>query len=303
MTGPILPPDLAALRRLTLLSVALVVATACGSSDRAVTDSAGSAQPSAIVAGADTSVTDPYDDAPEAAESGEEEEVEEPKNTANLTSFRGQLSKDARDYESDVKGFHDVVSGKGWHGWRRNRLCKGHANCENGAKSGKLVVQAIHDAHKVPVALPAGNKGVVIGRLMNVGDYRDSTLDVPPKAAGRKPDEYYFIVQPGTTDKAVLMVARLTFGADDKPTSLDVDSAPDGFVKCGHTKTPKVRGTADFKVCPPTRSNGGGKGGSASAPMRLADAADALAWFSCDDGCCTAQWPPSANRLFASVGR
>lgn len=285
--------------RLLLPVAATTALLACGSGDGASADSAGAERVAASLP-ADTTPPDPYDDTPAPADPGEAPDDENPDDPKELATFRGQLLKPAKDYEKDVAGFHAIVKGKGWSGWRRNRRCKGAPECANNAERTQLVVQAIHDAHKVPVALPAGNKGVVVGRVRNVGSFTDATLDIPPNV-GLTRDEYYFIVEPGTATVAALKVARLTIGADGAPLGLEVKSAPNGYVVCGHTKKEKKRGTADFKQCPNAHPPAGTAGPGTADPARRLTDADALAWFSCDDGCCSAQWPPESSALFQQV--
>jgi hypothetical protein len=208
--------------------------------------------------------------------------------------YTGQLTSDVTTYQNGdgPSLFYSLMQGKGWHGWKRNRRCEGTPACLAQTAQTQLIVEAIHDAHKVPVKLDDDIPGVVIGRVMNVGTEQDYTLHLPPAKPQRRPDQVYFVVSHGTDDVARLQVATLTFGADGDPASLTVVDAPRGFTNCWHKKIKRDKGMGDFRSC---NAPGGAvrhDGDSDEERTEMLNADIAMAWFSCDLGCCSAQWPP-----------
>jgi hypothetical protein len=212
--------------------------------------------------------------------------------------FRGELPLGLDYYQNRGAEFYTRVRGQGWHGFRRQRRCAHDAACA-GVARGFMVVQAIEDAHKVPVALDPAIRAVVIGRVMNVGMYDDSILPVP-RPSGSYPDQYYFVIQPGTAERAVLRIARVRFGPTGSPLPhLDIVNAPNGYVRCNHSPDPsRTVGLADFISCDDAGSIHHGASPppglqwASSASPPIIDTSLAMAWFSCVDGCCSAQWPP-----------
>lgn len=209
--------------------------------------------------------------------------------STHFGQFRGQLDRDVTGYQSDPAAFYKLMKGQGWHGRLRNRKCGG-PKCTGSVTQTKLIIQAIEDAHTVPVGLPTGNPGVVIGRVMNVGDARDGTLPIDEKPLLRPTDQYYFVVRPGTPDLARLQIAHLAFDLSGRPASLIVKDAT-GFAQCHKYTHPLKQAKADFRDCnrhEEQQRDGGEDDALAPTPLAF----DAMAWFSCDLGCCTAQWPP-----------
>jgi hypothetical protein len=147
---------------------------------------------------------------------------------------------------------------------------------------------------------------VIIGRVINKGLYTDSATQFPSDFAQTAPStsfywtEYYWIHVPpqeaGTGQKdgfASLEILALRFDqSSGHVSSLDVFSPvqiqkPGKFFVCDDTHPQPTQAVADFQPCP-HRGND-----LAHTMWQPTDATlEAGAWFSCLDGCCSAQVPP-----------
>jgi hypothetical protein len=127
---------------------------------------------------------------------------------------------------------------------------------------------------------------VVIGRMMNRGKYEDATTHTP---GGQKwPDHYYFVIRKVDNATATLKVAILSFEqtGQHRPTALVVKKGEELYHACDPAGHAPGAAEGDFKNCTRRATN------DPNGDLAKATTIDAFAWFSCAEGCCTAQYPP-----------
>lgn len=222
-------------------------------------------------------------------EESNDQQTDPDQGTSPLPAGTLPNGKHIEDYKNDASHFWIFAKGKGWNGWKRQRKCKENAACDNDALATKMHIQAIRDANTVRIkALPAN--GVVIGRMMNVGAYKDKTTETP--GGQTVPDQYYYIIEKVDDVTATLKVAILSFeqraGRHIPTGPLVIKTAKYAYHPCG-SDLPSAVAVGDFKNC--LRVAGTATSGP-EAEMEKATTADAFAWFSCAEGCCSAQYPP-----------
>lgn len=205
--------------------------------------------------------------------------------------FMGALTKPIEKYTGPE--LMSQLSKATWFGWERNRRCHSTLNCGS-VHRGRMYAQAIGDANVFPVngTPAAGEFGVVIGRISNIGSHTDATTGLPGNQ--KNPDVYYYIVERSDQTAPTIKLARITYEKD--PTvadaEIELDTALAGIIPCKDTNVhvPRPRPLGDFSTCamgsPPETVRESAK------VSRLMDAADATPWFSCAEGCCTVQGPP-----------
>lgn len=232
-------------------------------------------------------------------------------NTANevpRAQFVGRLRRPLDDYRTRGRAFDSLVRDKPWYGRRRARPC---IDCPPGAVTA-MRIQAISNAHRDPLSkLP--RHGVVVGRMVNDGQYIDAGTGIRP-GTGSRPDEYYVVIKErarakgrGRATVASLWIARLSFDASGAPLQdMRITRAKGLYVKCPpHGDPVPLRPDGDFRNCPAGKRAGAAPASEAHRTglglLHLVgegtpgQATAASAWFSCDGGCCTAQWPPDAD--------
>lgn len=224
----------------------------------------------------------------------------------NNKKFLGELLNDDLS-QYTAKSFIRELDGPRWLGWDWSRKCVNTRKCDAGELDGRMRMQAIADANHVPASGPLGTTHrVVVARMMNVGNETDLTTGIPHRL---RADEYYLIFH-RLADRTVLELAivkrnQLT-GAYNKINFYGTD--PDALNWCAHP--PREHALGSFASCktqelPDNEDDDTDidEGVTASSTVRGHvgqshpliggdDELDANAWFSCNDGCCTAQVPP-----------
>jgi len=201
----------------------------------------------------------------------------------------GALPKSIEYYKTNGVEFYDHFQGMPWHGHKRMRKCKG---CAPGAMT-KVRIQALSNQQKQPLTgfAPSQSNGVVVGRVRNVGDETDSVTEIPPTNGGKTDEYYYIITDKGDPKAARLWVAHLQFEGFwpfyRPKQAMEIKEAQYGFLKCHDVTYSGKKSDGDFLGCPGNK---------------LVDPTDAIAWFSCDGGCCSAQWPPSVTGIIPGQG-
>jgi len=218
--------------------------------------------------------------------------------------FVGQLRKPLSYYEYNGGEFWRLVKDKPWHGHDRERSCRG---CTAG-ESSRMRIEAMSNVDQDPLTgLPLF--GVVVGRVINIGNTTDQRTAIPPGPAGHPDHLYYIITDAGSAGYAALWSARVQFDANGTPRRhVQIGRAPVDFVKCPHHAEPaRITSEGDFRACPGPMT--GTRATSLDAKLTFVGLSNAvardrlslddqLAWFSCDGGCCTAQWPPKSDSTY-----
>jgi hypothetical protein len=200
-------------------------------------------------------------------------------------AFRGSLPKPTSYYEHRADEFVKFAESSSYLGYDRQRKCKGAAACANGKAAGWMRIMGIQDSYKVPAVGEAGN-GVIVGRMANVGLYDDETTGVPK--SGNFWNWYYFVIVQTSATSAEIQIGTVSYDQSNGQVLPNMKFVTAAAMYAACPNHPKLKyGIGDFKDC----SHGLVRQTSMNAAAR-ADSRDAFAWFSCADGCCTAQWPP-----------
>jgi len=188
-------------------------------------------------------------------------------------------------YGKDEKGaleFRKFAQHLIWKSNERERKCGKNNKC-NGEALARMQIDAPEGVKDVDFTTVKPNEQVLVGRLENVGEEEDYVYDgvLPPN----KHTSGYVVLVGDANGKVTPWLAIYTY--QGHKTKLDLRSG-------GPFKVPCVQGdvhpwpvdSADFKPC--TRSGAQAQGDTISPR----DYTEALAWFSCTEGCCGSSFPP-----------
>lgn len=190
------------------------------------------------------------------------------------------LSKPLSYYTKDqytAAEFWYIANSRKWNGQVRYRKCHDENKCDHQPKA-KMWVGAADGAasDSFTVARPLTIR--FVGKLENQGNEEDVIYHdvIPPKA------EAYFMLE-SLTGKVAPKLAVYT-KVNGIP-HLEIHDTEKQFRKCDDYHENGDEG--DFKPCPNTHPRL-----RVDDPIRVRDATDAYAWFSCAEGCCGASFPP-----------
>jgi hypothetical protein len=190
------------------------------------------------------------------------------------------LTKPLSEYTRDqytAAEFWYIANSRNWKGHTRTRKCHDENKCGQQPKAKMWVGAAEATASdSFTVARPLTIR--FVGKLENQGDEEDVVYHdlIPPKA------EAYVILE-SVTGKVAVKLAVYT-KVNGIP-HLEIHSTEKQFRKCDDYHDNGDEG--DFKPCPNLHPRL-----AADDPIRVRDATDSYAWFSCAEGCCGASFPP-----------
>lgn len=215
----------------------------------------------------------------------------EPPSTTRRGPYAGSLDQPLQYYtvsDNSHDGpteFLHIVRSMGWNGYDRSRKCKGGEGCGNDALTW-MRVQASEDANAIPFTRIPADQRVVVGRLENIGLYHDIWYsDLPrPQDNNGLTAEGYFVIEGSKTGGSPTL-AILQFQNVSGTWKWTLTTYPDPTASFKTCDKRKHNAYGDFKPkCKFTRAELG-------ARYSVADASDALAWFSCLEGCCGSSFP------------
>ena len=190
----------------------------------------------------------------------------------------GTLAKPLAQYTGDE--LYAMAHGLNFTGGvEAQRRCRGRAECRGASPTmyTRLRVDAVAGEDSLsPATLPAN--GVIAVRALNHGQATDSLYNMQPGAQY----EYYLIVSPAAGNTATWTLEELTTTANGRAHR----TVSSGTVKgCGHAF---VRGArADFKTCEQAAQ----LHKASFTIMPQTAGGDSPIWWSCAEGCCTADGP------------
>jgi hypothetical protein len=188
-------------------------------------------------------------------------------------------------YGKDEKGaleFRKFAQHLQWKSNERERKCGGNNKCKGEALA-RMQIDAPEGVKDVDFKKVGANEQVLVGRLENTGDEEDVDYEgiLPPS----KHTTGYIVLVGGATGAVTPWLALYSYHGHN--TKLDLRKGTPFYVPCNPNEPhPAPADSADFKSC--TRTGAEAKGDTISPR----DYTDALAWFSCTEGCCGSSFPP-----------
>lgn len=193
----------------------------------------------------------------------------------------GALSKPITQYTGDE--FYALAHGLNFTGGvEAQRRCRGQAACRG--PSPAMYTRIRIDAVAGEDSLSTGrlsNNGVIAVRALNRGQAADSMYNTQPGSQY----EYYLIISPTSATTATWTLEELTT-TPNKRSHRSVSSGT--FQQCGHPFVPGAR--ADFKTC----AQAALMHKASFTMLPQSGGGDAPIWFSCAEGCCTADTPSNS---------
>lgn len=269
--------------------IAIATASACGNEkERGATpaDSVRTPPPIDSASGARSAVLDSL--------------VEMPRTAAGVAGKGDSLPKILGEYAHAAEEFRAYAMTLGFRGQPRLRKCRDSTKCDGKPKA-QLWIGATRGAHEVSVKdMPL--TGYIMGMISNQGQFEDSTTEIPGTPPHTTAAEYYIVVWKSPIQSADMSLAIVSYDAQGKMNpDLEIHDLPKPLKPCNHAKKPKAE--ADFRDCSWTPVIGNTNDSLNAAKRKFTSTDVATPWFSCSEGCCTAEFPPLTALRAAAAKR